>query len=171
MSACTVQVDEAAADMRPAIEQMMQLYIHDFSEHWAGTERGELQDDGRFAPYPLDAYWAEPGRVPLLIRAGGHLAGFALLNRYAHSGQPADRCVAEFFVVRKHRRSGVGRRAAQEIFSRWPGLWEAAVVRRNTAALAFWRLAVAEHPRVSNIEEVDVRTQAWDGPILRFRVG
>jgi hypothetical protein len=25
---------------------MMQLYMHDFSEHWSGTSAGELLDDG-----------------------------------------------------------------------------------------------------------------------------
>lgn len=170
MTAPAVQVERASADQRPAIAQMMQLYIHDFSEHWAGTERGELQADGRFAPYPLDAYWTEPERIPLLIHADGHLAGFALINRHAHSGLAADRCVAEFFVVRKHRRAGVGQLAAREIFSRWPGLWEAAVARRNTGALGFWRQAVAGHPGVSDIEEIDARSEDWDGPILRFRI-
>ena len=55
---------------------MFQLYTYDFTDQWAGLERGELSEDGLFPAYPhLDAYWSEPDRTPYLIRADGHLAG------------------------------------------------------------------------------------------------
>lgn len=155
----------------PALANLMQLYVHDFSEHWAGTDRGELGDDGRFEDYPLHAYWAEEGRIPLLFRLDGRLVGFALVNGHSHSGKPADRNMAEFFIVRKHRRGGAGTAAAHAVFSRYPGLWEAAVARRNVGALAFWRRCVAEHPKVSDVEEWDFNSDDWNGPILRFRIG
>ena len=167
----TVSIDLARPDERPILDNLMQLYIHDFSEHWAGQAHGELQDDGRFPAYgPMDSYWSDPARIPLLIRVDGQLAGLALINDHSHSGQPADRNMAEFFVVRKHRRGGVGTAAAQAIFSRWPGLWEAAVARRNTAALPFWRKAAASHPACRGVEEIDLSNDHWDGPILRFRI-
>jgi predicted acetyltransferase len=166
-----IDVAIAGPEARSAIDSMLQLYTHDFSEQWAGEARGELGDDGRFDPYrPLDLYWREAGRIPRLIRVGGRLAGFALVNHVTHSGRPADRNMAEFFVVRKHRRSGAGTAAAHRIFSLHPGQWEAAVARRNTGALAFWRRAVATHPLVEAVEETDVATADWDGPILRFRI-
>jgi predicted acetyltransferase len=165
-----VQLVPAIPGDRPALENLMQLYVHDFSEHWAGRTEGELGEDGRFPPYPLDAYWSQPTHIPLLIRVDGRLAGFALVNDASHSGRPVDRNVAEFFVVRKHRRSGVGMIAAHQTFSRYPGLWEAAVARRNVAALAFWRRAIRQHPLATDIDEADITTQAWNGPIIRFRV-
>lgn len=165
-----VEVALARPEERPALDQLLQLYIHDFSEFWAGTPRGELQDDGRFVMYPIDAYWGEPARVPLLIRRDGHLAGFALVNAVTHSGRDADRNMAEFFIIRKHRRNGVGRAAAQQIFSRYTGLWEVAIVRRNVQALAFWRGAIGSHRAVRDVEEFDQDTAAWNGPIIRFRI-
>jgi len=165
-----IKIDLARSEERSALANMMQLYIHDFSEFWAGTPRGELQDDGLFWKYPLETYWQEAGRMPLFIRRDGHLAGFALINAVPHSGRPADRNMAEFFVVRKHRRSGVGRAVAQELFSRYPGLWEVAVVRPNVRALAFWRAAIGSHPAARDIEEFDVSSEAWNGPIIRFTV-
>jgi predicted acetyltransferase len=165
-----VEVSVATPDQRAAIENMFQLYTHDFSENWAGTARGELSADGRFAPYPLDAYWREPARVPLLLRVGAQLAGFALVNEVSHAGFRIDRSMAEFFVVRKHRRGGVGTAAAQAIFAQYPGAWEVAVARRNTAALPFWRQAIARHPLAQDIQEEDVVSETWDGPIIRFRI-
>lgn len=167
------EIDIAAAQPaeRAALENLFQLYVHDFSEFWAGRPEGELGDDGRFEPYPhMDAYWRDADRVPLLLRVDGRLAGFALINAVSHGDGPVDRNMAEFFVVRKHRRGGVGTAAARAIFSLYPGQWETAVARANTAALAFWRKAVSGHPGASDIDELDLSGPAWDGPVIRFRV-
>ncbi len=174
-----IAIARAAPGEKNALQNMMQLYVHDFSEQWAGLsgrELGrnapfaELGADGRFPDYPLDAYWAEEGRLPLLIRSNGRLAGFALLNKHAHSGRPVDQSMAEFFVLRRYRRGGVGTKAAHAIFTAHPGQWEAAVARRNMGALVFWRNAVASHPGARGLEETDVKNDAWDGAILRFRI-
>ncbi len=164
-----LEVTIARPDERPALANLMQFYIHDFSEFFAGTARGELEDDGRFEDYPLDDYWRDPANVPLLLRVDGRMAGFALLDAGSHSGRPVDRNMAEFFIARKHRRGGVGLAAARIIFTRWPGVWEAAVARRNTAALAFWRKAIRGHPLAEDVEESDLTTKAWNGWVLRFR--
>ncbi len=165
-----VDVTVAAAHERAALENLFQLYIHDFSEHWFDRPEGELRADGRFEDYPLDPFWAESDHVPLLLRLNGHLVGFALLDRESHLGGVVDRNMAEFFIVRKHRRGRVGTAAAQAIFSRYPGRWETAIVRRNVAALAFWRKAVTEHPAVQDVVETDLVTPAWNGPVLSFRI-
>jgi predicted acetyltransferase len=151
------------------LENLFQLYTHDFSEFWAGTSAGDLQPDGRFARYELlDLYWREPARRAFLIRTGGALAGFALLNDHTHSGLSADHNMAEFFVARKYRREGLGLQAAQSLFTDNPGVWELAVVRANTGALAFWRRTVSTCPGAGKITEQDVRNERWNGPIIRF---
>ncbi|MDB5704778.1 MAG: family N-acetyltransferase [Sphingomonas bacterium] len=165
-----IEVTVAAPDERATLENLLQLYIHDFSEHWAGRPDGEIGEDGRFAPYPLDAYWNEPDHVPLLLRAHGHPVGFALLDRTSHTGHDLDRNMREFFILRKHRRSGVGTAAARAIFSLYPGRWEAAIARPNAAALPFWRKAVAGHPLAEDVVESDENTPVWNGAVIRFRI-
>jgi predicted acetyltransferase len=165
-----VDISIARPEERVAIENMMQLYVHDFTEQWAGEARGELGDDGRFDDYPLDPYWGAEGHIPLLLWRDGHLVGFALVNDHGHGERPVDRNMAEFFIARKHRRGGAGTAAARAIFSLYPGVWEAAVARRNRGALAFWRRAIGGHPGVSDVEETDYATKDWNGPILRFRI-
>ena len=85
-----VDVKLAEPHERLALTNMMQLYVHDFSEHWAGLKDdelggnaafAELGDDGRFSDYPLDPYWRDEDHLPLLLRVGGRIAGFALLDR------------------------------------------------------------------------------------------
>lgn len=166
-----IVLEPAGPERRETVENLFQLYIHDFSEHWAGTDRGELAEDGRFAPDPhLESYWTEPGRVPLLLRAAGRLAGFCLLNRHHHGAKAVDWNVAEFFVVRKHRRAGLGAAAATQVFQGRPGVWEVAVARRNTAALAFWRRVIESQSGLSGWHELDDASD-WEGAVFRFRIG
>lgn len=164
-----VTVEDAARDQRDTIDNLFQLYTHDFSEFWSGRPDGELEEDGRFGRYQyLDDYWAEPRREPLLIRADGRLAGFALVNDFAHSGLATDYSMAEFFITRKHRRAGVGFAAAVAVIGARSGPWEIAVIRRNVGAQAFWR-RVAAAATAGEIEALDRDDDLWNGLILRFR--
>ncbi len=157
---------------RAAVEAMLQLYIHDFSELFAGTRRGDLGEDGRYVvDIAIRDWWSDTvDHVALLIRVDGRLAGFALLNRKAHGDHLIDWAMAEFFVVRKYRRAGVGRLATREIFARYPGRWEAAVMRLNTGALAFWDAAIRSHPAVAAIEIFDTRPPSWNGSSFVFSI-
>ena len=156
---------------RPVLENLAQLYIHDFSELFAGTPRADLSDDGRYlVDIPLADWWQLPDHIPLLLRFNGLLAGFALLNTTTHSGAAADRNMAEFFVVRKYRRQGLGLAAAQAIFDRYPGRWEAAVIRGNAGARAFWQRAVTAHPALARIDIADHSDFTWDGTVFRFDI-
>ena len=50
--------------------------------------------------------------------------------------------MAEFFVMRKYRRRGIGRQAAADVFARFAGPWQVRQQRSNPAATAFWRRAI-----------------------------
>ncbi len=167
-----LQVSPAGVGERPILANLLQFYIHDFSEYWAGEERGEIEDDGRFRDYPLDGYWGDPGHVPLMFRLKGRFAGFALVNPHGHIGAALDYNMAEFFVARKHRGAGLGLSAAHSIFDRYPGRWEVAVARRNPRALGFWRRAIRTCSSAHDLVEVDLSGgNVWDGRVFGFAVG
>ncbi len=170
--ASDIEVTPAAEAERPLIENLFQYYIYDFSEmEPAHSGEFELGADGRFAPYPyMDAYWREASRIPLIIRRDGKPLGFALLNAHSHSGQTVDRNMAEFFVMRKHRRGGVASAAVRAILVRYPGRWEIAMVERNTGARAFWPKAVEATPGVRDLTMLHGDGARWTGPILSFVV-
>jgi predicted acetyltransferase len=150
------------------IQNLMQLYTHDFSEFWAGTTRGDLNPDGRFEAYPLSEYWSRPNWSALFIRRNQILAGFSLINDVTHSGQAANRNLGEFFILRKHRGQGVGKIAAEQIFSSHPGSWEVAVARKNVQAREFWRKTIQNADHAADVRELDVHSAEWNGPIFRF---
>jgi len=166
-----VTVSEAFREQAPILQNLMQLYIHDFSAFWVGTDRGDVGPDGRYGDYPLDAYWTQPNWSAFLIHCDDALAGFALINDQGHSGQAVDRSVAEFCVLRKYRGQGVGRIAAEALFSRHPGFWEVAVVRKNLPAAAFWRRTIQRAALARDVVELDLDDDHWNGPVLRFDWG
>ncbi|MCC6920479.1 MAG: GNAT family N-acetyltransferase [Alphaproteobacteria bacterium] len=167
---CHVAVSPAAPHERPLVEGLFQFYAYDFSE-FAAPDSPDFDFDasGRFAPYAyLDSYWREEGRVPLLIRIDGRLAGFALLNRHSHRGGAIERNMAEFFVARRFRRRGVAQEALRRILADFPGAWEIAVSERNTGALAFWPRAIAA-AGIAGVARVEGDGTQWRGPIYCFR--
>jgi predicted acetyltransferase len=164
----TVTVTTALRAQIPVLQNLIQLYTHDFSEFWAGTSKGDLLPDGRFAAYPLDEYWTRPRWSASFIGSEGVLAGFVLINDQAHSGELVERNMAEFFVLRKHRGQGIGRLAARAAFSQHPGSWEVAVARKNVRAREFWRNAICGAPQAAEVLERDLTNDKWNGPVFRF---
>jgi predicted acetyltransferase len=148
----SVEVVPATLADKPTILELLQLYMYDFSE-FTGTD---LADGGRYEHRSFDLYWTDADRHPFLIRADGRLAGMALV----WSGDPHD--MAEFFVLRKYRRTGVGRQAARALFGMFPGEWQVRQMAANTPATAFWRRTIP----------VPFRDDANEhGPVQRFRIG
>jgi predicted acetyltransferase len=105
-----VVLEPATQSDAAVLSNLLELYSHDLSDVFV-LEPGA---DGRFGYGKLPLYWSEPeNRFPFLIRAGTRLAGFALVTRGSpESDDPNAFDIAEFFVLRRHRHSGVGRRAA-----------------------------------------------------------
>jgi predicted acetyltransferase len=141
-----VVLDVAASSDAGLLGNLLELYMHDLSEAFPDIELGT---DGRFGYDTLPLYWSEPDcRFPFLIRYGTRVAGFVLVTRGSPaSDDPGVFDVAEFFVIRRHRRSGVGRRAAFLVWDRLPGRWIVRVSEGNTGAVPFWAGVIAEYTR------------------------
>lgn len=165
-----VSLERGQPSQRETLANLVQLYIHDFSEFLTAQRKLAAEEDGRFADLlRLDDYWSEPDRSVWFIRAGGQLAGFALLNKRSHCNRPVDFNMGEFFVMRTFRRDGVGARAAIDLIGMHPGQWEIAVSTRNAPALAFWpRVIAAANGR--DVETLQGDGRQWTGPITRFVV-
>jgi predicted acetyltransferase len=153
---------------KPIVARLVQFYLHDFSEFASvGSPYGDVDGSGAFVMENLDTYWSEAGRMAMLFRVEGYLAGFAMVNQWSPSGAPVDHSVAEFFVMRKYRRSGIGRRAAHEILRRYLGIWEVNVAHYNGPAQEFWRRALANVPGYT-AQALQGDGARWTGPIYRL---
>jgi predicted acetyltransferase len=165
-----VDVVRAGPLQRALIAGLFQFYIYDFSEFQpAESADFELNAEARYEPYPyLDQYWVDEACTPLLINVGERVVGFALINAFAHSGGVVDHSMAEFFVLRKYRRGGVGAHAVGEVLRRFPGRWEIAIAARNQPALSFWPRVVGGLDCVRDLKTLQMDGPLWRGPILQF---
>jgi predicted acetyltransferase len=140
MTSPHVEVTPATPDQAPILANLLELYAHDFSEF----HNLEIGEDGRFGYRPLPLYWSEPDRYPFLIRVDDKLAGLALVKKGSEvSGDDAVWDMAEFFILRGYRRSGIGTKVALTVWRRFPGLWEVRVMQANVSAQRFWAEAIS----------------------------
>jgi predicted acetyltransferase len=139
-----VVLDVATPRDDALLSNLLELYLHDLSEAFPVIELGA---DGRFGYEKLALYWSEPERrFAFFIRFEGRVAGFVLAMRGSPATDDPDVFdVAEFFVLRRHRRSGVGRQAAFLLWNRFPGRWIVRVSEGNPGALRFWADIIAEY--------------------------
>ena len=160
-----VIVSEASFDYKPVLHHLMQLYLHDSSE-FTGDDTGQ---DGLFAYRYFDEYWQESERFPFLIYCDAKLAGFVLINSHTFVlKEGAGRSIAEFFVMRKYRRRGVGREAAFRIFDRFPGRWEVRENAANVVGHQFWSSIIAEYTKGDYAETI-LDAPLWArGPVQTF---
>lgn len=135
----------ATADDEQKLSHLLELYAHDLSDVFGL----ELDETGRYGYDKLKHYFTElETRHAFLVRYRGHLAGFALATRGSPASEDAEVYdVAEFFIVRAHRRSGLGRQVAFRLFDALAGRWFVRVSSGNAAALKFWGRVIEEYAR------------------------
>lgn len=114
------------------LENLGQLYRHDLSEAYGLLPNA----DGTYNNRRLDEFRAgtDSGYRAWLITAAGALGGF-VMTRTAEDGGTS---IADFFVVRALRRSGVGREAARLVIAEFPGRWRIGFQSYNPGAQRFW---------------------------------
>jgi predicted acetyltransferase len=160
-----IELIEAQLVEKAVLRQLMELYLYDFSD----IDRADVNEQGLFEYKRLDSYWREAGRHPFLFRVDGHWAGFALVCRFTcfPDNDLPTQAIAEFFVMRKYRRRGLGRRMAQELFAHFPGRWEVAEMQQDLSAQAFWRRVIGDFTG-RRFEEHDLDNEHWRGPVQVF---
>ncbi len=145
---------------KAVLRNLMELCQHDYSEY----NEANVDEHGLFGYRYLDHYWTEERRHPLFIRVAGHLAGFALVRQTDEAVYE----MAEFFILRKYRRQGIGRDAAHRIFARFPGRWQVAQEACNLPAQAFWRTVIAAYTGGQYTETTRQVNARWQGPMQEF---
>jgi predicted acetyltransferase len=154
---------QARAEDFAALEQLLELYQYELSDIWPQ----DLDAQGRYG-YDLSRH-----------RLGERFFAHVALDDSRHVGlalvAPAivtrtEGCwIEQFFVLKRHRRSGVGLALAQHVFQSHPGAWEVGQMPANLAAQAFWRRVIA---RITDgqFTEVEVTQGWWQGVVQQFDI-
>jgi predicted acetyltransferase len=125
-----VELAPVAEEDKAVLARLLELYRCDMSDFRPYS----LSPHGTYGYRYLDAYFLNDDREACFIEVDGELAGFTMTRPLADNV----RSVAEFFVVKRCRRNGVGTTVAHELFARHPGRWSVTVDDANTAGQAFW---------------------------------
>jgi predicted acetyltransferase len=135
-------------DSDVVLRNLFEFYVHDMAE-WFGID---IQPDGSYS-YDTSRIW-DNGWEAYLAKVGDLPAGFAVVGPAAEwPGGASGRDVREFFVLRRHRRHGLGRRMATLLWNELPGEWLVRVLEANASGIAFWRTTVADYSQGSYREE------------------
>jgi predicted acetyltransferase len=119
------------------VQNLARFYVYDMSEHCGFS----CPESGLFGCRD-DSFWTCERNRFFLVRAGREIAGFAVVESPART---ADHDMAEFFVLRKFRRRGVGTEVARRLFGMLPGKWSVMQLPENKPAIAFWRRVIADY--------------------------
>ena len=154
-----VGLTRAAPHEEPTLANLLELYMHDFSEFLPL----ELGADGRFGYAQLPLYWSEPDRHAFLIYIDKKPSGLAMVKRDRTGTEESPTWdMAEFFIVRAHRLSGAGTRAAHAVWDMFPGPWQVRVMQANSAAVRFWHKAISTYIHAdAHATEIEKNAQRW----------
>lgn len=156
-----VEVVPVLEEEKTILSQLIELYEYDFSEY----ENTDVNALGLYGYSYLDYYWTEPKRYAYFIKVDGKLAGFVMVCGHCYVSKDEDTLfMAEFFVMRKYRKHGIGKMAAKKVLDLHKGKWELTVHPKNPVSIKFWnrviKNSVGDHyqkfENVSGIYEDDL---------------
>lgn len=144
----------------PIIQNMARFYVYDLSRYcgfissdWA------MPEDGLYKSFDFQKYFEEHSHKSYLIKVGGELAGFVLLNQ-AGTNPKTNWNMGEFFIIARFQGKGIGKQVAQQIFDMYIGNWEVSVIPENKSALGFWEKTVSAYNK-GNFER-EIKTISYD---------
>ena len=114
----------------------------------------------------LDSYWEKSDRHPFFIKKGDRIVGFVLVNPHTVIETDA-KSIAEFYIKKEHRRTGIGKNAAFKIFDMFPGKWEIRELKENKLAHSFWKDIICEYTKGEYIDKM-IDDDRWSGPVQIF---
>ena len=136
---------------REVLNNLMQFYIYDFSEFLSF----DVEGDGKYSPYPLDDYFKERNHpFAYVIKREEKYVGFVLVRLIEELGL-RHYSIAEFFILKKYRRKGIGKLVAIDIFTRHKGPWEVHQIESNQGAQVFWKKVINEYTKGQFEERIE----------------
>ena len=92
---------------RETLSNLWEKYDYDFSKY----DNRDVDELGLYGCKDLDYYWTKKDMWKYFITVDGKLAGFVMVSNLPVVGaQETDYQIGEFFVMRKYRRLGVGKK-------------------------------------------------------------
>ncbi|MCX7121661.1 MAG: GNAT family N-acetyltransferase [Gammaproteobacteria bacterium] len=131
----------ATMDDYPIIQNMASYYAYDISEY---MEWAQQKDGTHSIGIDFIKYWKTENTFPFIIKYEDELVGFVIVDQNV-SDVKNDFNIAQFFILRKFLRKGIGKNVAFQCFDKFIGKWEAFVMPGNEGAYRFWRKIIGNY--------------------------
>jgi predicted acetyltransferase len=136
-----IKIVPVSENKKEILRNLLEKYDYEFSQY----NKREVNDLGLFGYKYLDHYWTEERRWAYFIYVDDKLAGFAMINDFPEAKEETDYTMAEFFVLYKYRRMGIGKFAAHSLFDKFKGKWQLKRHPHNLDSVYFWDKVIAEY--------------------------
>ncbi|WP_413699111.1 GNAT family N-acetyltransferase [Psychromonas sp. KJ10-10] len=131
-----MKVVKAMQSSQTIVENLMQIYLHEISEHTGQSILSNGKYDlGKY----FSCYWTEAERYPYLCLVNNEPIGFALVRQLSKNHF----CIAEFFVKEAYRRKSLATQFAHALFNLHSGTWQVAQLETHKIAQVFWRKTIS----------------------------
>ena len=129
---------------RETLSNLWEKYDYDFSQY----NNHDVNELGLYGCKDLDYYWTKEDTLKYFITVDGKLAGFVMVSNLPVTGaQETDYQIGEFFVMRKYRRLGIGKRVFFRVLDEHKGRWQLVRHPKNAASVYFWDNVVSEYTK------------------------
>lgn len=135
-----VELRRVNTDEKEIVYNLFNYYLYDMSEYtgWNLDSTGKIDFDTSI----LEIYWKEEDYYPYFILCDSEIAGFSFIRKDPFNESFYD--IGQFFVLRKFKGKGIGRRAFELSVSKYPGKWLTRVLPNNKGAMSFWIKVISE---------------------------
>jgi predicted acetyltransferase len=147
-----INITRATAGEQTLLYRLLQLYYFE-SSRWSGED---ARNDGLYdSDYDGVAHFTSGATrdEAWLVRVGGLIAGFALIERYESAGRLVHE-FADLFILPKYRAKGIASRLVEELVLPAEHAWLIAVFRDDINASKFWKKLFDRLP-FGSVREVD----------------
>ena len=138
-----ISIDSVLYEEKDILKNLLEKYSYEFSQY----EDTDVNDFGLYGYRYLDHYWSEENRFAFFIKVNSKLAGFIMINNHGDINIETNYSMAEFFVMYKYRKFGVGTYAVEYIFNKFKGKWQIGYTPRNEIAKTFWNKVINEYTK------------------------
>lgn len=148
---------------REILANLLEKYDYEFSQY----DGRDVNPLGLYGYKYLDYYWNEKNRWAYFIMVEDKLAGFVMVNDFPEvDDRETDFQLAEFFVLYKYRKTGIGKEAFFNILDMHRGRWQLKRHPKNIPSVYFWNKVISEytHGHFELVEKYP-RTEYDDGTL------
>lgn len=136
-----IELVPVTIDEKEILKNLLEKYDYEFSQY----DNRDVNKLGLYGYKYLDNYWNEPNRWAFFVVVDDNLAGFAMVNSFPEAQEETDYSLAEFFIMYKYRRQGIGKYAAKQVFDMFKGRWQLKRHPKNIGSVYFWDTLVNEY--------------------------